>query len=587
MDLYKRYIHPASRISEQEEIQRISDNFKISLEQATVLRNRHIPYESVKTFINPSLDNLWDPRGMQDAVKASKIILKHIDLGQTIGVYTDYDADGCCSGVVAVDMIRKLGGKGIIYANTRDMGYGICRDGIDNLMTAHPDIKLIVTTDNGIVAFDAIEYAKSKYGLDVVVTDHHQPSPDFTKTKADANVDPHINSDSYKFKDLCGAGVIWKVLSICYNEKHIPFSEAVKEIDVVAFATIADVVPIVGENRDIVSYGLKLMSENARPQWKAFKDNFSDFEKIDNVESRTVGFSFGPAVNSVSRMRGTIIPAIKIFFLKDYNDINEGVKRLKILNEKRKMESDDFFNAAELEVESSYLADFPIIIIANEEFFEGVVGILASKIKETYNKPCIVLTKDKDGKYWRGSGRSIAGYHIKYALDRVNKLHPGLLKAYGGHAFACGVTIDADRLEDFTAAMIEDAESIDDDCFVKKTIVDLSYTNEEVKNGGKDFFVNIYNELKKLAPFGEGFEEPVIGIVDFVPDEVSTFGAYNQHLKLKSNNIEVISWHGAYLIDKKDCKTFTVCGRLQVDNFGAKLICENEDICLKEEKKST
>jgi len=567
MELMKRFLYPLGQPEVKREVEEIASKTGLSILESAVFYNRHITdIEEIGKTLDKSIDDLQDARLMEDGVLAAETIMESIENGEEILLYSDYDADGWGSSVVGYNMFKELGSAVHLYSNTRNMGYGICVDGVDKVLAMYPNIKLIVTADNGIVAFEGIDYAISK-GLKVVVTDHHQPDASGKMTNAIANVNPHRKDCKYPFKQLCGAAVLWKVLSICFFIKGIPFKHVNRYLDIVATATVADVVELTGENRVICHHGLKMISENCRIQWKVFKDVFSDYNRIEAVDARTIGFSFGPAINAISRMQGSIQKAVNAFLTEDESKIREIVNELKVVNKERKLLTADFCNIAMQEAELQ--ADYPIIIINNTEFFEGVVGLVAGRVKEAVNKPVIVLT-DGHNNNWRGSGRSIADYHIKEALDAI-QAETGLMQGYGGHSQACGLSVSNENLEDLKFALINHASDIPAEAFVKKVVIDYEAKESEIDQ-------HFFDKIKNLEPFGNGFRDPIIGIKDFIPEEIKFIGSDNQHIVLKGKHFDVVSWYGAVSVAKGVPSSFTVSGRLERDEYGIKLMVEPEDI---------
>lgn len=565
MELMKRFVYPLAQKKMVDEVEDFQAKTGLSRLESAILVNRGVSLNEVDELMGLSIDDLIDPRLMKDAVKAADVIVSAIDNHEKIVLYSDYDCDGWGAAVVGYNMIQDMGGDVEIFTNVRSMGYGISKEGVDMVMAKWPTTKVILTADNGIVAFDAIDYANG-LGLKTVVTDHHQPAANGQIPNALAVVNPHRADDSYPYENLCGAAVLWKVLSICYYKKGIPFKRANSYLDIVATSTVADVVELRGENRIIVYHGLKMVSNNCRVQWKIFKDVFSDFNKIETVDTRTVGFSFGPAINSVSRMTGDIMPAIEAFMTSDEDKIRNIVVSLKNYNKERKILTEDFTNAAMMEAELQ--ADMPICIINNEEFFDGVVGLVAGRVREAINKPTLVFTKEGD--IWKGSGRSIPDYHIKEALDEIQAEY-GIMVAYGGHSQACGVSVTDENIIDFRMAMMEHADQIPMEAFIKNVVIDYEADVSEID-------AHFHDRIKNLEPFGNGFEEPMIGVVDFVPKEVKFIGSEGQHLVLKGDNFDVVSWYGAKVVEDGIPASFTVCGRLEKDNFGIKLMVEPENI---------
>ncbi len=378
MELKKKFVCPIADEEIYKKILDFASKTGLTVLEAAILVDRCVDFGEVNELLGMSIDNLYDARLMLDLFKAVKAIVKRIKNGDTICVYSDFDCDGWGAAVVGHSMIRDMGGKVNVFTNNRSMGYGICKEGIDMIMSQWPDTKLILTADNGIVAFEAIEYANS-LGLEVIVTDHHQPDAFGRIPNAYAVVNPHRADDTYPYENLCGTAVLWKVLSVCYSMMGIPVKRANLYLDIVAIATVADVVELRSENRIIVHHGLKMVSNNCRPQWKIFKEVFSDYSKIETVDTRTVGFTFGPAINAISRMTGDIGPAIEAFMTDDEDKIREIVTSLKLVNKERKVLTEDLTNAAMVEADAQ--TDLPICIIFNEEFYDGVVGLVAGRVR--------------------------------------------------------------------------------------------------------------------------------------------------------------------------------------------------------------
>lgn len=562
MEIKKMFCYP-----DEAEVEKLSVDANISKLEASIFINRGIntPKE-VEVFMDKNISSLHNPLEMKDSRVAADTICKHIRADNHIVLYSDYDADGWGAAVVGHKMFTKMGAKIDIFTNIRDMGYGAKPEGIDMILEKWPDTKLIVTADNGIVAYEAIDYAISK-GIEVVVTDHHQPASDGVLTNATANVNPHRQDDEYPCKALCGAAVLWKVLSICYVMMGIPSPMAYELLDVVAVATVADVVPLVDENRIIVRHGLKMISDDSRPQWKAFKKVFGDFKPIITVDTRTISFSFGPGINAMSRMKGTIREVIDMFTGSHNEDELMAIaERIKSVNEERKVITKDYTNAAMIMADAR--DDLPVLVLNHEELFEGVVGLVAGRVRETVNKPTIVLTKDENGN-WRGSGRSIDGFPIKDVLDDIQNEKP-IIMTYGGHAQACGLTIADENLKEFTDMMIERASKLPEEAFIRKINVDYVIREGEMNN-------NIFDIIRNLEPYGNSFEDVTIMVRDIYPKEVRTMGSNQQHVSFKCNGFTITSWYGACNVDMErvdDIVSVSAVGRLERDDWGIKLFAD-------------
>lgn len=567
---------------ETTEIEKLSKNAGITNAEATILYNRGITtVEQADKLLEMSERDMHNPLLMADAKKAAETILEYIDNHSKIVVYSDYDADGWGGAVVGYEMITRLGGDVAVYTNTREQGYGMCISGVDEILDKYPDVKLIVTADNGIVAFTGIDYAISK-GLQVVVTDHHQPSEDGHLPNAIASVNPHRKDDTYPCKYLCGAAVLWKVLSICYYMKGISYKEANAELDVVALATVADVVPILDENRVIVKNGLKMITNEVRTQWKIFKDAFCGGYPIIEVETKTIGFSFGPCINAMSRMRGTIKIPINLFTMNvEEPDMIVLANEMEKVNSERKIVTRSCTDAAIAIVENFALYNRKVMVVYADEFYEGVVGLVAGRLRELYNRPTFALVRQLDGSY-RGSGRSIKDFHMKKNLDIIAVKHPGLLLGFGGHALACGLTVAHGKIADFISAVEAEAESLPDEN-VENIRVDFCFNNL-TKSG---ITLSLFNSIKNISPYGASFEEPVIVIKECIPKKIELMGNEKQHISIKFDNFSLISWNSAkYLKRNLDgtvdlaITSVNAVGNLEKDEYDLKLMVDATNLKL-------
>mgnify|MGYP003303776760 CR=1 FL=1 len=323
------------------------------------------------------------PQNIAGAMEAATRIADAVQNGEKIALYTDYDADGFGCGVVFTELMRQIPYNDfIVFYNKRHMGFGMNTKGIDIIMERQPDTKLIVTSDNGIVAFEAVEYAKS-LGVDVVITDHHIPDESGKLPDAIAVVDPHKDGETCKFQDLCGTGVIFKVMALVFYLLGISSKNLNDVIDIVAVATIADVVPLRGDNRILAKEGLKRMSQECRPQWKAFKQLGSVYQPLVSFKSKDVGFFVGPCINACSRMSGDISEPMKAFLDTPEMDVHEAITKLAKVNEVRK--TIQRTRTAEAMAYVATCTDrFVLVDMAVCE--EGVVGLVAGNICNTISK---------------------------------------------------------------------------------------------------------------------------------------------------------------------------------------------------------
>lgn len=514
----RRYIMPITQYTMGEKLQleslkndvRLSGLSKPAID---ILFNRGFrTVEDIEKHLYSMLDDLHPTYLLKDSDKFSEIVQEAIRNGDEMVNYSDYDADGVTSSGVMVRGIRNAGGKIHYYTNNRFIeGYGITIKGIDNMLELYPNTKLIITTDNGIVANEAIDYANS-LGLKVIVTDHHEQGD--TLPNALAVINPKRKDDTYPFDGLCGVGVAFKLLLQLYWDMDLDMDYVYGLLDIVAMGTVGDLVPLVDENRIIVKEGLKRVKREDRLVFKKLREALG----INKIDEETFGFTYCPILNALGRLDGSPDDAIELLTTDDEQRMEEIIKDLVELNETRKELTKEQEELGIQMVES--MKEVPnVIVLHDDTFHEGVVGLVAGRLKERYNRPTIVLAPHEkevvkeDGtketiKIYKGSARSIEGFHIKEVFDMLNEY----LMGYGGHAMAGGLSVEADKLEDFTKAINKKAdELLTAEDYVKKIFIDTAVS-------AKDVTVELIEEFEVLKPFGMGFSKPRFGLKDFKVD---------------------------------------------------------------------
>ena len=498
----------------------------------SVLANRNTDI----TEMYRKLNSLQAPQEMRDAVKAALRIIEAIKAGHKIVLYGDYDADGCGCIVIAKLLFKALGYDNFdTFHNDRWLGFGMNKQGIDSILASNPDVKLIVTADNGIVAFDAVDYANS-LGIDVVITDHHIPDASGRLPNAVAVVDPHREDETCEYRDLCGTGVLFKVMALVFHYLGRDVNEVNNVLDFVAVATVGDVVPITGENRVLVKYGLELInSGKVRPEiWNSFLKESSTFGQVTECDAKNIAFFIAPCVNACSRMSGNLKEPLKAFTELPPEEVPEAIGHLVDVNNVRKVIMNTRVQEGMTQLKDS---NAKCIVVAMEHCEEGIVGLVAGNICTNLYRPTLVLSRDEHGN-WKGSGRSIPGIHVKEALDVINETHPGILLAYGGHSQACGLTVLDGKVDELRDALNEYVEkNFSEDTFIQKVVVD--YIIEDPAELPK-----LYADKRSLEPFGCEFPEPVV-MVRFKPDEARTLKD-GLHLKFRWKNITMFSWKSGY-----------------------------------------
>ena len=421
-------------------VKKLSDELSIAPSLATILVNRGIDdFEKARRYFRPSEEQFHDPFLMEGMYQAVDRILSARSKSEKISVYGDYDVDGTNGASMLYLFFKELGCDVSYYIPDRiKEGYGISRAGIDHAKEI--GTTLLVSIDCGITAVDQVEYARS-LGMDVIICDHHEPNDQLPK--AVAVLDPLKATCGYPFKSLCGTGVGFKLIQALARTVGTE-STVGKYLDYVALATTADIVPLIDENRAFVKMGLELITNNPRPGIKALLDSAG--LKSEVMTTAQVVFVMAPRINAVGRL-GDAKRAVELLVTDDYDSAVEFARVLEQENiNRRKIDEDVFIHAQQLVEEFLDVESDGAIILHQEQWHPGVVGIVASRMVEKYYRPSIMMTT-VDG-VAKGSARSIAGFNIYQALKRCEDK----LLQFGGHKYAAGLTLEVDRIEEFKEA---------------------------------------------------------------------------------------------------------------------------------------
>lgn len=427
---YKKWI---VRDADKEKASALSEKFNIDPFIAFLLVSRGIDNDlSVSNFISDSFE-LVSPFDFADMEEAAFTIGDAVDNGEKICIYGDYDCDGVTSTALLYSFLKNEGADVCYYIPNRESeGYGLNISAIDKIKNMGVD--LVVTVDNGIASIDEAEHIYN-CGMRLVVTDHHQLSDKMPR--AEAIVNPHREDNNLKFKEYCGVGVAFKL--VCAMSDDIDYLIDTY-IDLVAIGTIADVVPLINENRAFVRAGLKSINENKRPAIKAFADS-NGSKKYTAVD---IAFQLCPRINAMGRM-GDASRAVEFLICDNDDDCSFMCDQLNIENAHRQeVEKNILDDINEKIAENPRLAADRVIVIDGENYHHGVIGIAASHILEKYSKPVIIIGVDDDG-IARGSARSIDGFNI---FDAISACKEDLVQ-FGGHPLAAGITLNKDKISDF------------------------------------------------------------------------------------------------------------------------------------------
>lgn len=473
-------------------VNQLKEEFCTSEIIARVLANRRIEsLEVSRPFFEPSLNDINDPFTMQDMDKATERIIQNIKSKKPIFVYGDYDVDGTTGASMLYLALSEMGAEVVPYIPNRETeGYGLSNIGINK---AHElKIDLILTCDCGINAFEPIEYANS-LGMDVIVTDHH--IPDKKLPNAYAILNPKRDGCNYPFKFLCGGGVAFKLVCAISEIHGIPAKEMHKYLDLVTLGTCADMVPITDENRIFVRHGLRLLSNGSKPGIKALMEFAGLSDKSLSVGQ--IVFGIAPKINAAGRL-GDANRSVDLLTTQDKKQAQVLANELVQENQKRQHIQQEVVDAAFNLIHSKTdLVKDRAIVIAGKDWHPGVIGIVASKVKEEFHRPAVIVSYDGNG-IGKGSARSISGVDLYKALSASAKY----LDDFGGHAMAAGLTVTERLFDSFKKSFTKfvNEKTTDDDLIPTITLEGILKF--------KDINSRFMEFLNKLAPYGPGNMRP-------------------------------------------------------------------------------
>ncbi len=468
---------------------------------AGVLSSRGInTIEQAAEFFNQQEgESLSDPFLIRDMQEAADALTEAIDSGKRICVYGDYDCDGITATAVLYSYIECNGGNVEYYINQRSEGYGLCADAVRRL--AESGVEMIVTVDNGI---SAIEEAKlvAELGMDLIITDHHQPGE--ALPEAIAVVDPHRADDLSPFKNLCGCGVALKLIAAMDGGDY---SMAVEQFsDLTAIATVADIVPLNGENREIVKHGLHYIENTENVGLQAL---ISVSGIKNTITSTGVAFSIAPRINASGRF-GSASEAVDLLLCEDPDEAEEMAERLNFLNtERRKTEAEIMEEIRESILANPEILCKRVLFLYGEGWHHGVIGIVAAKLVERFGKPVFILSDD--GEYARGSARSVEGFSVHKALTACSEV----LTKFGGHSGAGGFSLTKENISVFDETLQKYAA----DNFTAMPALTL-HADKLITPA--ELSVQSVSTLSVLEPCGEGNPQPMfamlaVRLLDVIP----------------------------------------------------------------------
>ncbi|MCH4147052.1 MAG: single-stranded-DNA-specific exonuclease RecJ [Prevotella sp.] len=511
---------------EEQAAKELGDKLNMSPILAHLLIRRGITTESAaKRFFRPQLADLINPFLMKDMDVAVDRLNDAMGRKERILVYGDYDVDGCTAVALVYKFLQQFYSNIEYYIPDRyDEGYGVSKKGID--YAKETGVKLIIILDCGIKAIEEIAYAKQQ-GIDFIICDHHVP--DDVMPNAVAILNPKREDDTYPFKQLCGCGVGFKFMQAFAKNNGIPFSRLIPLLDFCAVSIAADLVPVVDENRILAFHGLKQLNQNPSIGLKAIIDicglNNRELSMSDII------FKIGPRINASGRMENGK-ESVDLLVEKDFSTALKSAKHINEYNEQRKdidkqMTEEANQIVARLENQKHQSS----IVLYDENWKKGVIGIVASRLTEIYFRPTVVLTRDGD--FATGSARSVTGFDIYSAIKNCRDI----LVNFGGHTYAAGLTLRWDKVKDFRQRF---QQYVDEHIQPEQTEAIL---NIDAMIDFKDINKRLHNDLKKFAPFGPGNQKPIFSTIDVYDYGTSkVVGREQEHIKLelvdsKSSNV--------------------------------------------------
>lgn len=545
----------------------IPQDFLVEMNDFPEIAQKILFYRGIKSkpeadkFLNPDYEkDLHDPYLMADMDRAVQRLVKAVKNSEKIAIFGDYDADGVCSSVIMHDFFRKIGFDNFhIHIPDRFLdGYGLTMKVVDEFFAS--GISLIITLDCGITNFEEIDKA-SRLGIDVIVIDHHL-TMDGEIPSALAVIDTKRPDDKYPFKFLCGAGVAFKFVCAVIKSKSFNIPEGWEKwlLDVVGTATIADMVPLVDENRIFAAYGLKVMAKTRRPGLLSFYDRLGI--KPSDLDEDDIGFLISPRINVAGRMDHATV-GFDLLTTNSLQEANWISGRLETMTVERKKTVEDITFAIKNKI--GEVVEHSIIIEGNEKWYPGVLGLAANKIMEKYDCPVFLWGKDKADEI-RGSCRSDGSVNL---IELMGKMPKQIFGDFGGHALSGGFSLKTKDTEAFKKYLLAEFEKFPK----KKSQNGFIFIDHEMSINDVNY--QTYSVIEKLRPFGTGNNKPIFAFYGLKITDAKKFGNGNAHLRLDfekndGGKISAIGFFMAAARDKADFKRgeiINLAASIEENNF--------------------
>lgn len=489
-----------------------------------VYRNRNVCHAGELDY---SLANLLPPSQLSNIDEASEIIVEAIQANASILIAGDFDADGATGTALGYLALTAFGARKVQYLcpDRHEFGYGLSEKFVDFFAPVQPD--LVITVDNGITSVDGVRRAK-EYGMSVIVTDHHLPGEELPE--ADAIVNPRLPGDRFESKNLAGVGVMFYVMATVrsrlkedgwFENEGIAEPNMSEFLDLVALGTVADLVPLDYNNRILVAQGLKrINAKRCRYGVQCLLEEGG--RRIGEIVAEDLAFAAGPRLNAAGRL-DDIGQGIKCLVSGDKAEVLDLIQSLEKLNDTRKEMETDMMQSVMREIASVQVpiaSESAGVCLYNSSWHQGVIGLIASRIKELTGKPTVIFTSANDG-YLRGSGRSVKRLNLRDVLADIAAIEPGIFKQYGGHAMAAGMTLKESDYERFQSLyQTELAQKLGDGAWDNQVLSDGEIAHYDLEAA---------EQIRQGGPWGQEFEAPVF---DGVFEIVSYRLLKEEHLKL-------------------------------------------------------
>lgn len=490
------------------------EKLKVPKPIAMLLAQRAISdYEAAKDFFRPDLNKLNDPFLMKDMAIAVKRINQAFKNQEKILIYGDYDVDGTTSVSLVYSYFKNIHDQTIPYIPDRyKEGYGLSYAGIDFAKTEN--ISLIICLDCGIKAIDKVDYANSK-NIDIIICDHHRPG--ISVPDATAVLDPKQEDCHYPYDELCGCGIGFKLIQALHQKAQKPFKDILPYLDLVATAIGSDIVPITGENRILAYHGLRVLNHNPRAGFQAIMGAAKkDFFSITDVV-----FIIGPRINAAGRMEHGL-HAVNLLTETDLSKAQKKAKAIESYNTERRSTDQNITQEALEQIKNLKEENRKTSVVYHETWHKGVIGIVASRLIETYYRPTLVFTKS--GNQLAASARSVHGFDIYNALEASSQY----IEQFGGHKYAAGLSVKPENYKNFKQKFEEVvSEQIEDHQLIRTQVFDMEIELTDISP-------KLFRILKQFGPFGPGNMSPVFRINGLQDTGYArAVGKGEEHLKCK------------------------------------------------------